>query len=109
MPYRFERVSILQRFGFANRQVLHKLDPFRLLDQPELMEMRHSRWIWAHDPIQYAKERYSTAVKAVTEGSAFENTNIPVGFKYTPWTIEEELERERRGLKSQLRETGDWL
>lgn len=48
------------------------------------------------------------AVKAVSEGSAFENTNVPVGFKYTPWTIEEELERERRGLKSQLRETGDW-
>lgn len=106
--YRYERVSTLQRFGFVNRQALHKADLEEIEKNPSILGMRMSRWIWRHDPARYARENYHDAARAVTEGKAFTNTNIPRGFKYEPWTIEEELEREARGEMSTLRDTGDW-
>lgn len=75
---------------------------------PNIFTMRMSRWIWSHNPVQYARENYAKAMAAVINGTAFENTNLPPGFVYKPWTIEDELSREKKGLKTELYDTGDW-
>lgn len=105
---RYERVSTLQRFGFANRQILHYVDPDELERNPGLMTMKMGRWIWTHDPVKYARENYRAALDAVIHGTSFENTNLPPGHKFVPWTIAAELEREEKGLRTELMDTGDW-
>ena len=70
--------------------------------------MKMSRWIWLHDPVEYAQDNYSQACKALDGVDDFTNTNLPAGYVYTPWTIEEERKRERNGLATKLRDTGDW-
>jgi hypothetical protein len=101
-------VSTLQRFGFVNRQVLHNVDVDLFEKNPEILPMKMSRWIWAHDPVQYAHDNFAKALAAITDGTVFENTNLPNGHKYEPWTITSELEREKQGLGSTLYSTGDW-
>lgn len=75
---------------------------------PSQMKMRMGRWIWSHDAAGYARENYHKALKSVTEGAIFENTNLPPGHKYDSWTIEDELKREKSGLRTELFDTGDW-
>lgn len=70
--------------------------------------MKFSRWIYKHDPLQYAEERFESALQSVMENSPFVDTNTPPGYVYVPWTIQKELEREMKGLTSELRATGDW-
>lgn len=67
-----------------------------------------SKWIWQHDPVQYARDNFHKAFAAVVDGAEFQNTNLPPGAKYEPWTIEEELARESQGLRTTLYSTGDW-
>ncbi|KAH7320656.1 hypothetical protein B0I35DRAFT_450412 [Stachybotrys elegans] len=105
---RFERVSALQRFGFVNRQTLHNINVEEFEKNPAIVPMKMSRWIWTHDPVQYAHDNFSKALASIVNGAEFENTNLPTGFKYEPWTIEEELAREEQGLGSTLYSTGDW-
>jgi hypothetical protein len=101
-------VSTLQRFGFAQRQTLHKTDPVVVETNPEAFKLRMSKWIWQHDPAQYARDNFRKAFSAVVNGTEFQNTNLPPGAKYEPWTIEEELARENQGLRTTLYSSGDW-
>ncbi|KEY69562.1 hypothetical protein S7711_09276 [Stachybotrys chartarum IBT 7711] len=105
---RYERVSTLQRFGFAQRQTLHKTDPVVVEKNPEAFKLKMSKWIWQHDPVQYARDNFHKAFAAVVDGAEFQNTNLPPGAKYEPWTIEEELARESQGLRTTLYSSGDW-
>ena len=106
---RYERVSTLQRMGFAMRQLLHYLDLEALEKDPSSFKMRHGEWSWGHDALKYAGDRYEQAVESVRNGTAFENENLPEGHVYEEWTIEKEMERERAGEKTTLWDTGKWF
>lgn len=101
-------MSTLQRYGFANRQILHFADVDEMEKNPGDFKFNLGRWIWEHDPAKYARDNFSKALKVIVYGGEFENTNLPLGHKYVPWTVESELEREKQGLRSTLYDTGDW-
>jgi len=63
-------------------------------------------WIWQHDPELYAIENYSKALDNLVNGSPFRNTNIPAGYVYQPWTIDEVLKAMEMGEEIVL--DGDW-
>lgn len=98
----------MQRFGFATRQFLHTVDVDAAEEDDSKLQLKMSSWIWKHDPVQYARDNYQQAIESVTQGAPFENTNLPPGYKYVPWTIQDELEREEKGLMTELFNTGDW-
>lgn len=63
-------------------------------------------WIWQHDPEQYAIENYSKALDNLVSESPFQNINMPVGYVYQPWTIDEVLKAMEMGEEIVL--DGDW-
>lgn len=105
---RFERVSTIQRTGFANRQHIDYLDTEALDKDPMQYRLRFGRWMWKHNPGQYALENYEDAVKSIKEGTPFQNTNLPADYVYEPWTIGEEMENENAGKRTTMWDTGVW-
>ena len=105
---RFERVGLLQKFGFVNREHWHNMDLDATEKAPSLLIARFGRWAWGHDPLAYAEARFEEAVRWVREGGEFQSTNLPPGYNYEPWTVAEELKREKRGEPSGLFAQGDW-
>lgn len=61
-------------------------------------------WIWSHDPERYAFENYDEVLAHLKDGTPFQNTNIPPGYVYKPWTIEELLQAKDNGKEIEL----DW-
>ncbi|KAI1764588.1 FAD/NAD(P)-binding domain-containing protein [Hypoxylon sp. FL1150] len=91
---RFERVSVIQKFGFANRRLMHHVDLDAAEKQPELIALTMPEWIWSHDPARYAIDNYAAAEAHVTKGERFQNTNGPPGLAYEPWDIASEMAKE---------------
>ncbi|KAJ5504132.1 hypothetical protein N7463_007006 [Penicillium fimorum] len=106
----FQRVSVLQRLGFANRREMHCQggmdEAMRNMTAGGPLGM--ARWIWTHNPEEYAKEKFADALAHLETKTPLEHTNIPKGFKWEPWTVEEELKREREGIAPDLKLNGDW-
>lgn len=96
---RFERVSALQKGGFANRQLMHHIDLDAAEAKPELITMSLPGWIWKQNPAKYAMDNYAAVEAHLTTGSPFENTNGPPGVKYEAWTIAGEMEKEALSLQ----------
>ncbi|KAJ5156319.1 hypothetical protein N7492_009122 [Penicillium capsulatum] len=99
---RFERVTCLQKLGIINHQSRHRSN------NPSPSQARiiglTAAWIWEHDPERYAVEKYSAALAYLREGSAFQNTNIPRGYVYRPWTIDGLLSAKEEGQVLEM----DW-
>ncbi|KAG6020203.1 hypothetical protein E4U41_002924 [Claviceps citrina] len=56
---------------------------------PESVRVRFPRWLYRHDPEAYAYEKYGQAFAHLATGADFENTNLPPGHRFVPWTIEQ--------------------
>ena len=100
------RVSCAQRGGFKNREKWHHTDFDEARKHPEKLVMQVGRWINLHDPEKYVHENWTKCVNYLVGGSKFENTNIPPGYTYEPWTIDQLLnaaEEER-----EIEDEGDW-
>ena len=63
-------------------------------------------WIWRHDPELYAVEKYGEALAHLVDEAPFQNTNIPPGYSYKPWTIDELLALQDAGKEIPLE--GNW-
>ncbi|CAJ2505209.1 Uu.00g126030.m01.CDS01 [Anthostomella pinea] len=102
---RFERVSCLQAFGVLNRQ---KNTSERKQDGSDAKQkqVHIGRWILEHDPEQYVVDNYEKALECLRDGGEWENTNIPPGLVYRPWTIDGLLEAQAKGEPTVL--DGDW-
>ena len=111
MVSRFIRNACAQKLGFSNAEVLQdtkwdkvKLDPRRA--NPSL-----PKWIYSHDPEEYAYENYDKAVESVKMGVPLEDDrlppNYPPGYRYQPWNIEEIMDDMRAGKPFELG-PGDW-
>lgn len=64
------------------------------------------RWVNDHNPEEYVYDNWSKCVNHLVSKASFKNTNIPPGYTYQPWTIDELLK-----ASAEERETvdpGDW-
>ncbi|KAI0202001.1 FAD/NAD(P)-binding domain-containing protein [Astrocystis sublimbata] len=107
---RYQRVSVIQRFGIVSRQKIHHID-MSLLDEgknPFEGVWQLGRWMWQHKPEDYARENFAAALGHLQEGKPFENTNLPKGHIYEDWNVESELKEQAAGIISQLMSNGDW-
>ncbi|KAN0117901.1 hypothetical protein V8E51_003878 [Hyaloscypha variabilis] len=103
---RFERVACAQRSGFKNREKWHHTDFEEAKRHPEKLTMQVGRWINLHDPEVYVYDNYRQCLNHIVSGAPFQNTNIPPGYTYESWTIDELLQ-----AADEERETvdaGDW-
>lgn len=110
---RFQRTSILQQTGVVNREELHFADTEYSRQEDEKKEFdvgffRMGRWVWSHNPETYARDNYEACLASITEGAVFTNTNLPPGHVYEPWTLASEMKRAESGIKSSLKQNGDW-
>ncbi|KAJ9605889.1 hypothetical protein H2200_009738 [Cladophialophora chaetospira] len=108
---RFERVSILQRTGFINREELHNVDIIAVEADKKNATVgffKIGRWVWNHNPEAYARDNYAACLAHLTEGAPFTNNNLPPGHVYEPWNLESESKRMKAGIKSNLKQNGDW-
>lgn len=111
---RFERTSILQQAGFLNREELHSVDIEAFAKNPtdprfaNVGFFKLGRWVWDHDPERYATDNYEAVLGSLKKGEPFENTNVPPGHKYEPWTLESEMARMAAGIPSKLKQNGYW-
>ena len=111
MLQRFERVSILQQTGFLNREELHNADIAAIKEDTANANIgffKIGRWVWNHNPEAYARDNYEACLAHLVEGKPFRNTNVPPGHVYRPWTLESEKKRMEAGIKSDLKQNGDW-
>ncbi|KAJ8124993.1 hypothetical protein O1611_g8647 [Lasiodiplodia mahajangana] len=94
---RFERVATIQKLGVTTRSFLHNLDLDLAKENPETLQemLDMPEWIWSHDPVQYAIDNYEQAQRHILGGAPFQNTNLPKGYTYEPWTVAGEMEKER--------------
>ncbi|KAF3047955.1 hypothetical protein E8E11_009306 [Didymella keratinophila] len=103
---RFERVSCAQKMGFKNREIFHNTDWSDAAANTKLMGKMVGDWLTYHDPEVYANENYHKCAEHLTQGTPFENTNMPPGYTYKPWTVKELLGASERG--EVLEDEGDW-
>lgn len=64
------------------------------------------RWITDHDPEVYVYQNWTRCVDHLVRGADFTNTNIPPGYSYKPWTIDECLKNANDGVL--LTDEGNW-
>ena len=100
------RVSCAQRNGFKNREKWHHTDFEEARKHPEKLVMQVGRWINEHNPETYVYENWTKCVNHLVGGTKFENTNIPPGYTYKPWTIDELLNAAEHGRE--IEDEGDW-
>ncbi|KAI9172821.1 FAD-dependent monooxygenase fsr3 [Paramyrothecium foliicola] len=108
---RLQRVTILQRLGFANREEAHRKGGMEeAVNSAETEPMLLGKWVWTHNPESYATARFEEALRHLQTGSHFQHTNIPTGFKWEDgWTMEGEMKKRSRGESvGNLKKNGDW-
>ncbi|KAI1452347.1 FAD/NAD(P)-binding domain-containing protein, partial [Annulohypoxylon moriforme] len=104
---RYQRVSLVQHTGFVNMQrVHHEAD----VNNPKSQPLLQGKWLWTHNPEKYATENFTKAQAHLQDGSPFENTNLPLGHKWSDWTMEEELAKHKAGIDTEelIKNNGDW-
>jgi hypothetical protein len=92
-------VSCCQRLGYVNQDAYQHTDWDAVAKNPDAIKAKYGKWIWSHDAEQYAAENFGALRKHLEEQreDEWENTNLPPGFKYAPWTIGELEEANREG------------
>lgn len=102
--YRVERVHCLQFLGVLNHEMRNRSANAQTSQARPVGLL--GAWIWQHSPEQYAIDNYETALEYLTEGRAFSNTNIPPGYVYQSWTVDDILKAKEMGGEIVLE--GDW-
>ena len=105
-PRRFQRVACAQRSGFKNREKWHYTDFEEAKKHPEKLTMQIGRWINLHDAEEYAYDNWTKCVNHLVSGAPFQHTNIPPGYTYEPWTIDELLNASAE--ERSIVDAGDW-
>ncbi|KAG2009367.1 hypothetical protein GB937_007770 [Aspergillus fischeri] len=103
---RFERVSCAQKMGFHHREKFHNTDWDEVARNPDILSKTTANWIMRHNPEQYAYENYDSCARHILEGKDFQNTNIPLGYRYEPWTVKELMDASDR--HEPVVDKGDW-
>lgn len=94
-------MGFLNQTNFLKPELRKKAGGASATPKPE-----YGRWIWAHNPERYAYDNYGKALRSLVDGTPFQNTNIPPGYNYKPWSLHEIYEQIDKGVKPEF--DGDW-
>lgn len=103
---RFQRVSCLQLNGFVNHQRQNNTNLEVIGEDGDSFKTYIGRWALTHDGEKYAYDNYGKVLNHLLSGAPFQSTNIPPGYTYKPWTIQEMFDSISEGRKIQF--DGDW-
>jgi hypothetical protein len=109
---RFVRNSCAQKLGFSNAELLQDTKWEKVKLEPRRANPSLPKWIYSHDPEEYAHENYDKVVESMKMGISLEDDdrippNYPPGYKFSPWNIEEIMDDMRNGKPVDLG-PGDW-
>lgn len=65
------------------------------------------RWLSNHDPEQYAYDNWQACMSHIVRGTPFQNSNLPPGYTYKPWTMDELMEAATEDGQMPT-DPGDW-
>jgi hypothetical protein len=103
---RYERTSCAQKAGWKNREMLHNQTVRTAAENENENPMKIAqlvgKWLHNHDAEAYVHEKWESCKVALETGRGFTNTNLPPGYTYQPWTIDEML------AGNNLIDEGDW-
>ncbi len=85
---------------------MHNPDWTAIAQDSKNVRSEVGRWIWKHNPERYAYQNYGNALDYLMSGAPFQNTNIPPGYEYEPWTIDQLFAKIDGGKKVKF--GGDW-
>ncbi|ESZ98972.1 putative monooxygenase [Sclerotinia borealis F-4128] len=107
---RWQRVSCNQKMAFVNSQATNtkSMDWDAIGKDPKKVRLRFCKWFFRHDPEAYVYEKYGQAFAHLVDGADFQNTNIPPGHKFVPWTVEEVQKDIKEGKRIEEFLDGDW-
>ena len=77
-----------------------------MLKDPKALGKLVGDWLAKHDSEKYTYENYDACAKHITEGTPFTNTNIPPGYIYEPWTVQDLVDAANEGRVVQ--DAGNW-
>jgi hypothetical protein len=106
------RNSCAQKLGFSNAELLQDTKWDKVKMDPRRANPSLPKWIYSHDPEQYAYANYDRIAEAVKLGLPLDEDNgvppnYPPGYKYSPWNIEKIMDDMRNGRPFDLG-PGDW-
>ena len=109
---RFVRNACAQKLGFSNAELLQDTKWENVKMNPRKANPALPKWIFNHNPEDYAYENYEKVVELVKKGVALDEDtdvppNYPPGYKYKPWNIEKIMDDMRNERPFELG-PGDW-
>lgn len=102
-----QRVSLIQKMGLLNRASWHHDKPGEEAIK-RVASTVYGKWIWTHNPENYATENFDRARAHLESGTTFTNTNLPPGHKPESWTLDKIIQNEKAGIFEDLTQNGDW-
>ncbi|RHZ67176.1 uncharacterized protein CDV56_109471 [Aspergillus thermomutatus] len=103
----YSLAACLQFGGKSNAPLaFHNTDWDEVARNPDLLSKTTADWIMRHNPEQYAYDNYDACAQHILTGKAFQNTNIPPGYSYKPWTVKELMDASDR--REPVIDEGDW-
>ncbi|KAF5701561.1 FAD NAD(P)-binding domain-containing protein [Fusarium mundagurra] len=93
---RFERTTATQRMGWETRHKWHQSDWDAIAKNPEYLKLPQPEWLYGADSEAYAYENYDRVVEHLEKGAPFKNTNLPPGYEFDDWTIDQMMELDNR-------------
>lgn len=65
------------------------------------------RWLSGHNPEQYVYDNWQACVNHIVHGAPFQNSNLPPGYTYQPWSMDELMEAAAEDGQMP-KDPGDW-
>lgn len=89
-----------------NQNVRYRIDWKAAAEKPSGIQASYGKWLWQHDAEVLTYENNGKALRHLLTDEPFQNTNIPPGYIYKPWTINELLSVEEEPKNIEV--DGDW-
>ncbi|KAK3720356.1 hypothetical protein LTR37_003767 [Vermiconidia calcicola] len=107
---RYERISCAQKMSFVNTQQHHFTDWSAIASNPSMIRTQFPKWVWDHDPEEYAYRKYGEGFLHVVSDGAYplQNTNFPPGHTHKSWTVEEVRHDLLNNINIGAQLDGDW-
>ncbi|OQV09305.1 hypothetical protein CLAIMM_13439 [Cladophialophora immunda] len=74
---RYARASLAQQIGKETREIWHKTDWELAKKDPQSLSMPLPKWLFGHDPQQYAYDEFDAAASSIVDGTEYVPKNIP--------------------------------
>jgi len=109
--FRFIRNACAQKLGFSNAELLQETDWDKVKLDPRRAQPKLPKWVWSHDPEQYAYANYEKNIETMKAGIPFDQSgipeNFPPGYKYEPWSIDYIMDCMYKGVPVDMG-SGNW-